>query len=167
MECRLRSEAETRELGRSVGRAARSGDVVALHGPLGAGKTVFAQGVLAGLGCTGPCPSPSFTLIHAYRGRLPAYHVDLYRLGPGAVAEDLGWEEILGGDGVAVVEWAEYLEGAGGLLPDDRLEVRLRRVAAGAAAAEEAESERIAVIVGRGPAGARLLEAARAGLAPC
>jgi tRNA threonylcarbamoyladenosine biosynthesis protein TsaE len=162
MELRVRSEGETRELGRALGRAARAGDVVALRGPLGAGKTVLAQGILEGLGCPGPHPSPTFTLVRAYEGRLPAYHVDLYRLGPGAAAEDLGWEEILGGDGVAVVEWADYLEGVGDVLPAERLDVRLRRTGGAGA-----EGERVVELDGRGAAGQRLAAAARGALPPC
>jgi tRNA threonylcarbamoyladenosine biosynthesis protein TsaE len=119
-----RNEEETRSLGARLGRRLERGDVVALFGPVGAGKTVFAQGVLTGLGAPGPHPSPSFQLVRVHRGRVPAYHVDAYRLGPGAPREDVGWEELFGGEGVAVVEWAEHLLPR---LPADRLEVRLDR----------------------------------------
>lgn len=107
---------EMAALGRAVGAVVRAGDVLLLSGALGAGKTVFASGVLTGLGVPGPHPSPTFTLVRLYRGRLPAAHLDLYRLGKGAATEDLGWDELLAGGGVAVVEWSEYL---GPWMPED------------------------------------------------
>jgi tRNA threonylcarbamoyladenosine biosynthesis protein TsaE len=121
---------ETRRLGRRLGRALDAGDIVLLEGTLGAGKTVFAQGVAAGLGVEGPVTSPTFTLIHEHAGRAPLYHVDLYRLpeAPGAgegEAADIGLEEYLGGDGVAVIEWGAR---APGLVPPDHLVVELSHV---------------------------------------
>lgn len=117
-------EEETRALGRRLGELARPGDFLALTGPIGAGKTVFAQGVLAGLGVEAPLGSPSFTLVHEYAGRVRAAHADLYRLGPEAAREDLGLEELRDEGAVVLVEWAEH---APGLWPPDRLEVRLER----------------------------------------
>ncbi|MFQ5877054.1 MAG: tRNA (adenosine(37)-N6)-threonylcarbamoyltransferase complex ATPase subunit type 1 TsaE [Acidobacteriota bacterium] len=105
-----RSEAETFEAGRALARTLRPGDVVLLVGDLGMGKTVFARGLATGLGVPpGEVRSPTFTLVNQYRGRLPVYHVDLYRVDSSADLEELGLEEILGTDGVAVVEWAERL----------------------------------------------------------
>ena len=96
---------ETRRLGALLGAALGPGDVVALEGDLGAGKTVFAQGMGSGLGVSDAITSPTFTLIHEYRGRVPFYHVDLYRLSGEAGAGEaeagvIGLEEYLGGDGV-------------------------------------------------------------------
>ena len=105
-----RSEEETRAAGESLASSLRSGDTVLLSGDLGMGKTVFARGVAAGLGVDpGQVRSPSFTLVNRYPGRIPVYHIDLYRVEKLEDMDELGLEEILGGDGVAVVEWAERL----------------------------------------------------------
>ncbi len=105
-----RSEAETRAAGESLAGSLRPGDAVLLSGDLGMGKTVFARGVAAGLGVDpGRVHSPSFTLVNLYSGRMPVYHIDLYRVERLEDMDELGLEEILGGDGVAVVEWAERL----------------------------------------------------------
>jgi len=103
-----------------------AGDVILLEGGLGAGKTVLAQGIAQGLGVEDPVTSPTFTLIHEYAGRLPLYHVDLYRLAGDADAAAIGLEEYIYGDGVTVVEWPDR---AGGLLPDDHLTVLLSPIA--------------------------------------
>jgi tRNA threonylcarbamoyladenosine biosynthesis protein TsaE len=84
------------------------GDVLALEGDLGAGKTTFTQGVAKGLGIETYIDSPTFTLIKEYHGRLPLYHMDVYRL-EGA-DEDLGWDEYFYGDGVTLVEWASRIK---------------------------------------------------------
>jgi len=113
------SAEDTRAIGRRLARGLRAGDVLLLHGHLGAGKTTFAQGVAAGLGVAGPVQSPTFTLVNEHAGPLRLYHLDLYRLtGPGDLA-GLGYEEYLDPvDGVSVVEWPER---AGGLLPETYL----------------------------------------------
>lgn len=110
----------TIELGLALGRLAGEGDIICLSGELGAGKTVMARGIAAGLGVAEPATSPSFTLVHEYSGRLPMYHLDLYRLDVEAIW-DLGLTEYLG-RGVAVVEWPEKL---GILLPREYLWVRI------------------------------------------
>ncbi len=107
---------ETRALGAALGRTARAGDVLWLHGELGAGKTELTKGVADGLGCADPVSSPSFALIHEYHGgRLPLFHIDLYRLDTPAAA-DLGLEDYLEDDGVTVIEWGERLPA--GYFPD-------------------------------------------------
>ncbi|HZM69676.1 MAG TPA: tRNA (adenosine(37)-N6)-threonylcarbamoyltransferase complex ATPase subunit type 1 TsaE [Candidatus Cryosericum sp.] len=104
------SEAETFALGRDLAGDLRPADVVLLQGDLGMGKTVLARGLAAGLGVPEEdVRSPTFTLINLYQGRLPVYHIDLYRIDKPAELEELGLEEILGADGVAIVEWAERL----------------------------------------------------------
>ena len=105
-----RSEEETRSQGAALALRLRTGDVVLLHGDLGMGKTVFARGLALGLGVPPEhVRSPSFTLVNRYPGRSTVYHIDLYRIDQPSELEELGLEEILGGDGIAVVEWAERL----------------------------------------------------------
>jgi len=104
----MRSAEATRALGRAVGARCPAGTVFLLSGPLGSGKTTFVQGLVEGLGAEPEATSPTFTLIHPHRGRLTLYHIDLYRLTPAEV-EGLGLEELLGGEGVAAVEWPERL----------------------------------------------------------
>jgi tRNA threonylcarbamoyladenosine biosynthesis protein TsaE len=105
-----KSEAETVRLGRSLAADLRAGDVVLLEGVLGAGKTALSRGIASGLGVPEEeVRSPTFTLVNPYRGRLPVYHVDLYRIEAARDLDELGLEEILGTDGVAIVEWAERL----------------------------------------------------------
>jgi tRNA threonylcarbamoyladenosine biosynthesis protein TsaE len=105
------SEEETAELGRSLARALKGGEIILLEGELGFGKTVFARGIAIGLGIAPEdVSSPSFTLVQEYRGgRLPMFHVDLYRLDVESEVGTLGIEEILGAGGVVVVEWGEKL----------------------------------------------------------
>ena len=104
------SAEETFRLAEDVAAAFRGREVVLLSGGLGAGKTVFANGLAAGLGVkdtTRVC-SPSYTLINVYKGRFPIFHIDLYRLHNDSEIQDLGWEDYLG-EGVVVIEWAEKL----------------------------------------------------------
>ena len=101
------SSDETMELGRKIGEGLGPGDVVGLIGELGTGKTTFTQGLVQGLGVQGYVKSPSFTLVNEYKGRLPVYHLDLYRLGDINEIRELGIEEYFYSDGVTIVEWAE------------------------------------------------------------
>jgi tRNA threonylcarbamoyladenosine biosynthesis protein TsaE len=104
------SVAETMDFGRQLAASLQPRDVVAMTGDLGAGKTCLVKGIAAGLGVTQVVTSPTFTLIHEYRdGRLPVYHVDLYRLDSVRQAQAIGLEEYLGGDGVTIIEWAEKI----------------------------------------------------------
>lgn len=95
------------ELGKKMGEGLKAGDVVALVGDLGAGKTTFMQGLAQGLDVKGYVKSPSFTIVNKYKGRLTVYHLDLYRLGDVNEIHELGIEEYLYGDGVCIIEWAE------------------------------------------------------------
>lgn len=97
-----------------------SGDVLTLEGDLGAGKTTFTKGIAKGLGIKRMVNSPTFTIIKEYHGRLPLYHMDVYRVTD--QAEDLGFNEYFEGEGVTVVEWAHLI---GDQLPADRLEIQL------------------------------------------
>lgn len=100
---------ETRALGRRLGEAAEAGDLFLLEGPFGAGKTVLVQGLAEGLGVEGPISSPSFVIMTRHRGRLPLYHVDLYRVErpEPSLLEEL--EECLADQAVTAVEWSEHL----------------------------------------------------------
>ena len=104
-----RSADETQALGARLGLRLGRGDVVGCIGPLGAGKTCFLQGLARGLGVTAAVTSPTFVLVNEYRGRLPVYHVDAYRTGSLSELVDLGLEEMLHGEGVTIVEWADKL----------------------------------------------------------
>ena len=101
---------QTREAGRNLGKGLRKGDILALSGPLGAGKTVFAQGVAEALGIREHVTSPTFTLISEYYGTMPFYHMDLYRLGTPEEFAWLGVEEMLNGEGITLIEWSERAE---------------------------------------------------------
>jgi len=114
------SAAETFALGELLGRLLRSGDVVALVGPLGVGKTVLAKGIGRGLDVHEEVLSPSFNIVLEYSGRLPYRHVDFYRLKDAGEAFDIGIEESIEGEGVTVIEWADRIMG---VLPAERLRV--------------------------------------------
>jgi len=115
---------QTLQIGIKLGKHVGSGDIITLSGDLGAGKTILTKGIAIGMGITAPVSSPTFTIIKEYvEGRLPLYHFDLYRLGKGAIDEDLGFEEYLYGAGVCVIEWSEYIDE---LLPADRLNIAIK-----------------------------------------
>jgi len=106
------SPADTEALGEAWGRTAQRGGVIALSGDLGAGKTALVRGLARGLGCTSRVHSPTFTLVNVYEGgRLPLFHLDLYRLETLAQIHGAGVDEYLQPDGVAVIEWAERMMG--------------------------------------------------------
>lgn len=118
-----RSADETATLAQRVGALLRAGDVVVLAGQLGVGKTVFAKGIARALGITEPVVSPSFTIVRQYDdGALPLVHVDVYRLDRLQELHDIGFDDLVGGDAVTIVEWGDRV---GSILPADRLEVSL------------------------------------------
>ena len=102
-----RKPAETHRFGMNIGRLVIPSDILLLVGELGAGKTCLTRGIARGLGIEDYIPSPSFVLIRQFCGRLPLYHVDLYRLDLPPEIADLGLDDYLYGDGVCVIEWAE------------------------------------------------------------
>ena len=119
------SAEETFALGKTIGEAAKPGDILLLRGDLGVGKTVLAQGIAAGLGVQGPVNSPTFTILQEYRdGRLPLYHFDVYRIEEPEEMEEVGFEEYLFGDGVALIEWPERIAE---LLPEDAVEINIKK----------------------------------------
>jgi tRNA threonylcarbamoyladenosine biosynthesis protein TsaE len=119
-----KSTLETVRIGKSIGSLLQPRDVVALVGELGAGKTQFIKGLAAGVGVGKPTyvSSPSFTLINEYPGRVPFYHIDLFRLRSEKEAEELGLDEYFQGEGVTAVEWADKIPS---LLPDENLWVHI------------------------------------------
>lgn len=117
------SATETQGIARRLGALLVEGDVVALDGDLGAGKTCFVQGLAEGLGIEGPVTSPTFILMREHPGSPPLCHADAYRLGSALELEDLGLEDILARC-VLAIEWAQRVEDA---LPEDRVNVHLRR----------------------------------------
>jgi tRNA threonylcarbamoyladenosine biosynthesis protein TsaE len=116
------TELETSAVGESLGKTLRPGDVVLLYGDLGAGKTAFVRGLARGIGANpDDVSSPTFTLIQEYPGAsMTLFHVDLYRLEPVEI-DDLGLEDLVSGEGVVAIEWAERWSGR----PDDATEVRI------------------------------------------
>jgi tRNA threonylcarbamoyladenosine biosynthesis protein TsaE len=109
----LASEEETIRHGEHLAVGLRSGDILALTGDLGAGKTHLTKGIVRGVGCGDEVSSPTFSLVHEYRGgRLPIFHFDLYRLDDPRELVGIGWEDYLEADGVCIVEWADKFPGA-------------------------------------------------------
>lgn len=141
------STLHTERLGERIAKLAHPGDVVALWGELGAGKTVLARGIAQGLGLEpSDVTSPTYVILHEHAGgRLPLFHLDLYRLRAGDLGST-GWEECLEGGGLTVIEWPDR---AGDDLPGDRLDVRLEHIA---------DTKRRVVIDATGPVSRARLE---------
>lgn len=141
------SSLHTERIGERLARLARPGDVLALWGELGTGKTVLTKGVAAGLGLdAGDVSSPTFIILHEhYGGRMPLFHLDLYRL-EGQDLGSTGWEETLDAGGITVIEWPER---AGTALPPDRLDVRLEHIA---------DTKRRVLLTPTGPRSTQLLQ---------
>ena len=114
----------TESLGTVLGKIAEPGDIITLAGTLGAGKTALTQFIGRGLGIDPRIyiTSPTFSLLHEYQGRIPLYHMDLYRLGSEEEIESLGFPEYFYGYGLTVIEWPERL---GSLMPAERLHIEL------------------------------------------
>lgn len=120
-----RSPEETFELGKKIGEAAKPGQIYTLNGDLGVGKTVFTQGVAAGLGITEPVSSPTFTIVQVYEeGRLPFYHFDVYRIGDIEEMEEIGYDDYFFGEGICLIEWAELIRD---ILPEKRIEITIEK----------------------------------------
>ena len=116
---------ETFEVGRTIGMNAKPGQIYTLTGDLGVGKTVFTQGVAAGLGITEPVNSPTFTIIQEYEdGRLPFYHFDVYRIGDLEEMEEIGYDDYFFGQGICLIEWAELIEE---IMTEKRIEVTIEK----------------------------------------
>jgi tRNA threonylcarbamoyladenosine biosynthesis protein TsaE len=146
---------DTRAIGRAIAPLLRAGDVVALGGELGAGKTTLVQGAAAALGVSEPVLSPTFTLVREYRGTLPIYHLDVYRLNRVQDVLDLGFEEMTDAGGVTFVEWGDAIEA---LLPESHLRISLRT--------EDETEERWITVDAEGPAWAERWERLESALEP-
>lgn len=114
---------ETMRLGREIGKLLKQGDVIALIGNLGTGKTVIANGLCRSLGVNEDyITSPTYTIINQYDGRIPVYHIDLYRLNDSRELYNIGWDEYIYGNGTCIIEWADK---AGEMLPEKYLIVNI------------------------------------------
>lgn len=114
-------EEQTYGIGEALGRLLDAGDLVCLYGDLGAGKTSLAYGIALGIGVEEEyVPSPTFTFVNEYKGRVPFYHMDLYRLKDSSELEGIGFDEYIDSDGITVIEWAERAEEE---LPEERLNI--------------------------------------------
>lgn len=121
---RTKSPEETQALGEKLGRELKAGDVVALIGDLGTGKTCLTQGIARGIGIAPNeiVSSPSYILINEYDGKIPIYHIDLYRLETSAEIAELGLGEYMNSDGICIIEWAERMEDG---LPDTCMKIHI------------------------------------------
>lgn len=113
---------QTLSFGRQLGQLLRTGNVLCLIGDLGAGKTLFVQGIAQGLGLDGEITSPTFTVMNVYEGTVPVYHFDLYRLEEPEQLMDIGFDEYTGGDGIAIIEWPDKFPD---YMPDSYLRIEL------------------------------------------
>ena len=125
---RTESAAQTEALGRELGAKLRPGSVVAFRGGLGMGKTAFTRGLAQGLGCKSRVTSPTFTIVNEYRGNIPLFHFDMYRLDSSDALFDIGWEDYLDRGGVCAVEWSENVVDA---MPDGTVYVTIQRAPEG------------------------------------
>lgn len=114
------SEEQTKSLAEKIATLLKPGDVLTLEGDLGAGKTTFTKGIATGLGISRTLSSPTFTIVKEYEGTIPLYHMDVYRLE--GSDEDIGFDEYFHGNGIAVVEWAQFIED---YLPLERLNITI------------------------------------------
>lgn len=122
---KVKSAEETMQIGKRLAPLLSAGDVILLDGDLGAGKTTFTKGLGEGLGIKRSIKSPTFTIIREYSGgRLPLYHMDVYRLEDGS-GDELGLDEYFNGDGVSVVEWSQFVEDT---LPQNYLKISFQRL---------------------------------------
>ncbi|HHW71113.1 MAG TPA: tRNA (adenosine(37)-N6)-threonylcarbamoyltransferase complex ATPase subunit type 1 TsaE [Clostridiales bacterium] len=120
-----RNADDTNAIGIAIGTVARPGLIITLNGDLGVGKTVLARGIGRGLGVDAPITSPTFTILHQYKGRLPFYHFDMYRLSDEEEIFELGFEDFIYGDGVSVIEWPENM---GVYHPDKYVQIDIERI---------------------------------------
>jgi len=116
---------DTEKLGRIIAKCAEKGTVICLDGELGAGKTSLARFIAKELGVKDYIVSPTFTIIKEYEGRLPFYHMDVYRIDSEDDMYDLGYDEYIYSEGVTVIEWSKLIEG---ILPEERIKIEIKRI---------------------------------------
>jgi tRNA threonylcarbamoyladenosine biosynthesis protein TsaE len=138
------SAEQTRQLGERLASFLSAGALLTLSGQLGAGKTTFTQGLAKGLGVSRKVTSPTFTILKIYQGRLPLYHIDAYRLE--GLDQDLGFEEYIGGDGVCVIEWSNFIAD---MLPQECIDIEF---------SINDDDSRTLVIRGKGEENERIVE---------
>lgn len=118
------SEKETENIAKAFAKMLKCGDVVCINGGLGAGKTAFTAGLAKGLGIKDVVSSPTFTIVNCYDGEIPLYHFDVYRISDSDEMYDIGFDEYIAGDGIAVIEWADIIED---ILPKDRYDITITK----------------------------------------
>ncbi len=120
-----KNEAETERFGEMLAELVRPGDVIALYGGLGAGKTAFVRGLARGMGYIGRVSSPTFTIVNEYGSDIPLFHFDMYRLYSADELFEIGWDDYLNRGGVCAVEWSENVEDA---FPPDVIRVEIKKI---------------------------------------
>ncbi|MEG0640990.1 MAG: tRNA (adenosine(37)-N6)-threonylcarbamoyltransferase complex ATPase subunit type 1 TsaE [Clostridium sp.] len=122
---RANSEEETIILGERIGKHLKPGDIITLNGDLGAGKTHFTKGIAKGLSVDDYVTSPTFTIVNEYRGDIPVYHFDVYRIEDVCEMYEIGFDEYLFGEGVCIIEWSDMVAE---LLPEDTIDIIIRKI---------------------------------------
>ena len=122
MEYKSNSIKETENIAKAFAKELKAGDVITLDGDLGAGKTAFTQGLAKALGVMDYVSSPTFTIVNCYEGKYPLYHFDVYRIEDSDEMYEIGFDEYVGTDGIAVIEWAEKIKD---ILPEKRYEITI------------------------------------------
>lgn len=122
MKIKTYSEKETIQLGKDLAKKLKKGDVVAIYGELGSGKTTLIKGIVSGLSYKKPIKSPSFIIVAIYQTDFPIYHIDLYRLESIKEINNIGLLEYIYGDGISLIEWAEKIEE---ILPQKRINIKI------------------------------------------
>ena len=116
---------QTFEAGKTLAKKLSPGDVIAFHGDLGAGKTVFVRGLAEGLGLDARVTSPTFTIVNEYEGDIPLFHFDMYRLSGSDELFEIGWEDYLSRGGICAVEWSEITEDA---FPENTINIYIKKI---------------------------------------
>ncbi len=118
------SQKETENIAKAFAKTLKIGDVVCINGDLGAGKTAFTAGLAKGLGVKDVISSPTFTIVNCYSGDIPLYHFDVYRIADSDEMYDIGFDEYVSGDGIAVIEWANIISD---ILPEERYDITITK----------------------------------------
>ncbi|TFB13697.1 tRNA (adenosine(37)-N6)-threonylcarbamoyltransferase complex ATPase subunit type 1 TsaE [Filobacillus milosensis] len=119
----MKNETETQTFASKLANFLKAGDVITLDGDLGAGKTTFTKGLAKGLEVIRTVNSPTYTIVKEYKGRLPLFHMDVYRLEDSD--EDIGFDDYFNGQGISVIEWAKFIEE---FLPEERLDITINKL---------------------------------------